>query len=134
MTGLMTAALVFVGGGIGAALRHFVGESMPTRLRSSFPWAIMMVNVVGSFGMGCVVVIAAAEPNVLALVGTGFFGGLTTFSTASLDTVKLLLGKRWLPALANSLGMLILCVVVALAGVLCSLAALDVQFAPQMMD
>ncbi|MFC6090540.1 fluoride efflux transporter CrcB [Saccharothrix lopnurensis] len=90
----MTPVLVFAGAAVGAVLRYLVGRA----LRRSFPWATLLVNVVGSFVLGLV---AGSAPAVAALVGTGFCGGLTTFSTFSWETVALVEEGRAGRALAN---------------------------------
>ncbi|QFZ17350.1 fluoride efflux transporter CrcB [Saccharothrix syringae] len=90
----MTAGLVFAGAAVGAVLRYLTGLLLPRR----FPWATLAVNVAGSFVLG---VVAGASPAVTALVGTGFCGGLTTFSTFSWETVALVEAGRAGQALAN---------------------------------
>ena len=81
------------GGAIGAGARHLVNVGCSACLGSAFPWATLIVNVVGSFLMGAV--IAAAVP-VLAgsaewrtFLATGILGGFTTFSAFSLDAWQL---------------------------------------------
>lgn len=90
----MTVGLVFAGAAAGAVLRYLTGRA----LRRAFPWATLLVNVVGSFVLGAV---AGASPSVAALVGTGFCGGLTTFSTFSWETVALVEEGKAGQALAN---------------------------------
>ncbi|GAA1301533.1 fluoride efflux transporter CrcB [Saccharothrix xinjiangensis] len=90
----MTVGLVFLGAAVGAVLRHLAGRLV----RRAFPWATLLVNVAGSFVLG---VVAGASPAVVALVGTGFCGGLTTFSTFSWETVELVEGGRVGRAVAN---------------------------------
>lgn len=87
-----TAALVALGGAIGAAARFFVGVGV-LRLTGGgmFPLGILTVNVLGSFLMGLFVV-AAAQRGFTQLgpfVMTGVLGGFTTFSAFSLETVTL---------------------------------------------
>lgn len=94
----MTALLVFVGGAIGAPTRYLVDRYVTPGLgRDRFPLGTLVVNVVGCFILGLVVAGVARSgwsSDTKALVGTGFCGGLTTFSTFSVETVELLAGRR----------------------------------------
>jgi CrcB protein len=79
----------------------------------------VIVNVSGSFTLGLVsgLVLAHAAPDGLRLVvGTGFLGGYTTFSTASFETVRLVEQRRVDLALLNAAGTLLGTVCVAAAG------------------
>ena len=85
--------LVFVGGGIGAALRHAVNRAAFHWWGAEFPAATMIVNVAGSLAIGLMIGLFAAYPSIgqparLFLV-TGLLGGFTTFSTFSLDALTL---------------------------------------------
>ena len=82
----MTVLLVAVGGAVGAPLRHLVDAWVTARL--GVPWGTFVVNVTGSFVLGLV---AASAPGwLVTLVGVGLCGALTTFSTFSVETVRLL--------------------------------------------
>ena len=86
-------ALVAVGGGAGAALRHVVGISAVRLFGTGFPLGTLFVNVAGSFAMGLLVVWlsrGAGEAHALRpLLGLGLLGGFTTFSSFSLDALVL---------------------------------------------
>jgi CrcB protein len=83
---------VAVGGALGAVLRHLASVSLAGRGR--IPWGVLVVNVVGSFIAGLALGLPL-DPGLKLLALTGFCGGLTTFSTLSVDTVQLVLaGKR----------------------------------------
>jgi fluoride exporter len=99
----LTALLVGLGAAAGAPLRHAVDRLVQARHRTGFPWGTFTVNAVGSLLLG-VVVGAAAPPPVLALVGTGFCGALTTYSAFGLDTVRLAADGRGLLAVLNAAG------------------------------
>ncbi|CAA9438778.1 MAG: Fluoride ion transporter CrcB [uncultured Pseudonocardia sp.] len=75
---------VLLGGAAGAVVRHLVGRWLN---RDGAPWGTAAVNVAGSFLLGAV--LSAAGPAVVALVGTGFCGALTTYSTFALETAEL---------------------------------------------
>ena len=87
--------LVAVGGAVGAVLRWYVAESMASE---PFPWATLMVNLVGSVLLGASTALLAA--NVLTeqqalLLGVGVLGGFTTLSTFSMETALLMDEGRW---------------------------------------
>ncbi|WP_423921120.1 fluoride efflux transporter CrcB [Frigoribacterium sp. 2-23] len=112
----MTPAL-FVGialaGGVGASLRFVVDGVVTGRLHNVFPWGTNIINVTGSLLLGLVTGLAlggVVSHDWQLVLGTGLLGGYTTFSTASLQTVRLLLDGARGPALLNGLGMLVLCV------------------------
>ncbi len=85
----MTYLIIFIGGGIGAALRHAVNRGALALLGPSFPFGTLIVNVLGSFLMGVLVValIARGESDqpMRLFLGTGILGGFTTFSAFSFD-------------------------------------------------
>jgi CrcB protein len=78
------AIAVALGGAVGAVLRHLVSLRLN---RPGFPWGTLAVNVAGSFLLGAV--FGRTSPEVAALVGTGFCGALTTYSTFALEVVGL---------------------------------------------
>ncbi|MBE4300608.1 fluoride efflux transporter CrcB [Vibrio parahaemolyticus] len=85
---------IALGGAIGACSRYLVSEFCVLLFGRGFPYGTLTVNVVGSFIMG--LLIAAFESEILAtepwrqVIGLGFLGALTTFSTFSLDNVLLM--------------------------------------------
>jgi CrcB protein len=87
----MTVAMVLIGGAIGAPLRYVTDLLVQSLHDSVFPWGTFLVNVVGSLVLGVIaaLVTGTAPPWVFPLVGTGFCGALTTFSTFSYETVRL---------------------------------------------
>lgn len=91
---MQAVTLVFVGGGLGAVMRHFVNLGAARLLGISFPWGTLTVNVAGSFVMGLVVAWLSAKyagsgQGLRLFVATGVLGGFTTFSAFSLDAVVL---------------------------------------------
>jgi len=110
---------VAVAGGVGAATRFVVDGLVKDRLGSAYPWGTTVINVSGSFALGLLTGLAlqaVVAPEWKAVLGTGLLGGYTTFSTASVETVRLLAAGRRGAAVANGLGMLVACVVVASLG------------------
>ena len=118
MSPLLVVA-VAVAGGVGAATRFVVDGLVKDRLGSAYPWGTTVINVSGSFALGLLTGLAlqaVVAPEWKAVLGTGLLGGYTTFSTASVETVRLLAAGRRGAAVANGLGMLVACVVVASLG------------------
>ena len=111
--------LACLGGGIGACLR-FVGDGLVMqRAKPGFPAGIFLVNALGSFLLGLVVGSFEAglvDGTWLFVLGGGVLGGFTTFSTAMVDTVRLLHQEAWGRAAANAAGMLVVGVLLALLG------------------
>lgn len=100
----MTVAMVLLGGAIGAPMRYLTDLFVQSRHDSVFPWGTFAVNVLGSLilGITAALVIDLAAPTwVLALVGTGFCGALTTFSTFGFETIRLLEEGSVLTAVTN---------------------------------
>ncbi len=96
-TPLMASLHVALGGAIGSVLRYQAGRAMTQWLGpqavAAFPWATLMVNVLGSFAMGLLAGwlarhSASGEPLRL-LLGVGLLGGFTTFSAFSLELMVL---------------------------------------------
>ena len=92
----MTAATiiaVLVAGALGAVLRYLVSRFFAPR-PGDFPWAVLVVNVVGSAIGGAALGMAQAgllSADARLILLTGFCGGLTTFSTFSVETIQLVM-------------------------------------------
>ena len=90
----MLYAIVFVGAGIGGALRHGVNVSAARLFGLGFPFGTLIVNVVGSFLIGALAGYFAFRPGIgqhlRLFLTTGVLGGFTTFSAFSLDTALLI--------------------------------------------
>jgi CrcB protein len=89
----MSYLIVFIGAGIGGALRHGVNTVSARLLGVGFPWGTLTVNIVGSLAMGLLAGYFAfkgeATQDWRLFLTTGILGGFTTFSAFSLDTVML---------------------------------------------
>ena len=100
----MNVIIVFLGGGVGAALRYGAGVAALQVLGpTSFPWGTFAVNTVGCFFMGLLAMWlrGSDEPLTLwrLLLGIGVLGGFTTFSSFALESVDLLEAQPMLGAL-----------------------------------
>ncbi|THB69134.1 MAG: fluoride efflux transporter CrcB [Gammaproteobacteria bacterium] len=95
---------VALGGALGALSRSLLSDFVYNLAGKEFPYGTLCVNIVGSFIIGVLYIVLSDKMNNGALASmliTGFLGALTTFSTFSLDTVKLLENGRVVAALAN---------------------------------
>lgn len=85
--------IVFIGGGIGAALRHGFNLAFARLFGTAFPYGTLFENVSGSIAMGLLVALFAFRTGVpqhwQLFLTTGILGGYTTFSTFSLDVALL---------------------------------------------
>ena len=98
----MTLVLVALGAAVGAPLRYLVDRAVQGRHDSLFPWGTFAVNVVGSFLLGLLAAGTLHTPApVLAALGTGLCGALTTYSTFGYETVRLLQDRARLFAVLN---------------------------------
>jgi CrcB protein len=110
---------IAVGGGLGSLLRHFVSTTAQGAVGGSFPYGILVVNVLGGLLMGMLVELGALKlshtPELRAFLTTGLLGGFTTFSAFSLDSALLIERGDWpgaalyiLTSVALSIGALFL--------------------------
>jgi CrcB protein len=77
---------------LGALARFLLDQAVARRRRSALPWGTWAVNVSGSFVLGLVVGLSlhhGLPAHAVTLIGTGFCGGYTTFSTFAFETVRL---------------------------------------------
>lgn len=120
MSPLLTALCVALAGGAGSALRHLVDRSLSRHERGGPPWSIVVVNLTGSLALGVLTGLSLRHDwggPWLTVLAAGLLGGYTTFSTASLDTVQLLLDGRGGTALLHGLGTLLGCTTLAVLAV-----------------
>lgn len=90
---LLVLLSVFLGGGLGAVLRHYAILFWRTQMGSGFPYGTLFVNVLGSLVIGIIMEGAAQRWSLTAplqaFMVVGILGGFTTFSSFSLDVFKL---------------------------------------------
>ncbi|GAA4752524.1 hypothetical protein GCM10025783_26690 [Amnibacterium soli] len=110
--------LLAVAGGLGAVLRFALDGAVRQAVGSRWPWGTALINVSGSFLLGLLTALAGhgLPPGLLPVLGTGLLGGYTTFSTASVETVRLIQQGRAAASLVYGLGVLVASVAAALLG------------------
>jgi len=114
-TNMIGILLVLVGGAIGSMCRFWWSGVVGQRLGETFPYGTLFVNLVGCLIIGIAGGFLDKAPGVSweqpirLFVSVGICGGLTTFSSFSLQTMNLLLSKRWGAAVANIVFSTIIC-------------------------
>lgn len=95
---------IFVGGGMGSLLRWGISLKI-NPLSQTIPFGTLLVNLLGCFTIGLALALIIRTPHFdpawRLFIVTGFCGGLTTFSTFSIEVVYLLQDERWIAAGAN---------------------------------
>jgi CrcB protein len=106
---------VAMGAASGGVLRYAVAQWFGQRFGPGFPWGTLFINVTGSAFIGFFATLTGAEgrlivaPQTRLLVMTGVCGGYTTFSTYSLETLRLTQSREYGAAAANAAGSMVLC-------------------------
>lgn len=111
---------VGLGGFLGSVLRYLVSLWTQSKGWTTFPWATLIVNVVGCFLITLIVTIAAAitmRANLRLFLTTGIMGGLTTYSTFDYETTKFFQDGAPLSAFANIGATLVACFIAGLLGI-----------------
>ncbi len=111
----MTALLVVLGAAVGAPARYLVGHHLRSRTPATAAAGTLLVNVLGSFVLGLSVA-AGLGGSWLALVGTGFCGALTTFSSFALEVWEAWGDEERRAAVANVVLSLVLGLLAAWGG------------------
>lgn len=115
---MISALLVIAGAAFGAPLRYLTDLLVRSRHDSVFPWGTLTANVLGSLILGVIAAaVSAGAPSwALTLLGTGFCGALTTFSTFGYETIRLVEEGSLLEAFANCLVSILLGAVACAGG------------------
>jgi CrcB protein len=111
MHALSNSLLIFLGAGLGANARYWLGALVADRLGAVFPVATLVVNLSGSMAIGLFMGLALQEnwsPSARIFVMVGLLGGYTTFSTFSWETLNLIRERALALAAANALGSVVL--------------------------
>ena len=120
MERMVSILVVGVGGFVGSVLRYLVALWTQARGWTAFPWATLIVNVVGCFFITLIMTIAAAvtmKANLRLFLTTGIMGGLTTYSTFDYETTKAFQDGAPLTAFANIGATLVSCFVAGWLGI-----------------
>ena len=117
-----TYFLVGLGGGLGSVLRFWIAGVFARWFGEGFPWGTIFINVTGSFLIGFLFTLTAADgrftwPETTRHVFmAGICGGYTTFSAFSLQTLRLAQDRQWLNAGLNVFGSVFACLVAVWLG------------------
>ncbi|MFN8096068.1 MAG: fluoride efflux transporter CrcB [Vicinamibacteria bacterium] len=109
--------VVALGSALGGAARFGLSGVVARSFGETFPWGTLVVNVLGSFLIGFVATVTGPDGRLLASPASrqflmpGIFGGFTTFSSFSLQTLSLAQEGEWLQAGGNVTGSVVLCLV-----------------------
>jgi len=117
MTLLLITALA---GGLGGALRFWVDTAVSRASRSAFPWGTLVINTSACLGLGVITgfeYAGAGAEDLRTVLGVGLMGGYSTFSTASVEAVRLMRQRRCGLSLAHALGMLVLSLAASTLGI-----------------
>ncbi len=127
---MTTYLWIGLGSGLGGMARYWMSGVVAQRFGESFPAGTLFVNVTGSFLIGLVAALSDPEERLLIspaarqFLMLGMFGGYTTFSSFSLQTLNLARNGEWMFSMAN----------IALSVILCLLAVWLGQLAGQQLN
>ncbi len=122
---MIVAIAVGLAGSIGSVSRYLIDGAVQDRVPGAFPFGTLTVNLIGSFILGLVTGLLwfhGLSGNAKVILGTGFCGGLTTWSTASWETVRL--AENGMPAKALTYALVGLGASMAVAAVGMAIAAI----------
>ena len=112
---MSTVLWVALGSALGGVARYGCSGLVARFMGETFPWGTLLVNVLGSLAIGLVATLSAPEGRWLLSVEArqflmvGVFGGFTTFSSFSLQTLNLVQNGEWAASAAYVTGSVLLC-------------------------
>jgi CrcB protein len=115
---------VAIGGALGSVGRFWVSGLVAERFGETFPWGTLIINITGSLLIGIFAALTAPDianshrVTIIQFCMIGICGGYTTFSSFSLQTLRLLQNREWLYAGANVLFSVMLCMIAVWLGYL----------------
>ena len=113
---LQQVALVAFGGAIGAVIRYSAGTMIES---DGFPTSTFFVNVIGSFALGLLAILAIKQgysEEILLFLGVGLLGSFTTMSTFSVETITLLKNDEHMIAIGYAILSFLTCILFAFFG------------------
>lgn len=113
-------ALIAVAGALGALARWGLGGLIQKWTGAEFPWGTLIINLLGCFALGFLMHLSlnsTMSAETRQMVGTGFLGAFTTFSTFGYETVRLLSEGSWKLAAGNIAGNVIVGILMAWLGI-----------------
>ena len=122
----MNVLLLALAGGLGAVARFVLDGALTAARGWRYPVGTTVINLSGSFLLGLLAGLAAGAllpGSAFLVLGTGFLGGYTTFSTAAYETVRLVEQRRWGAALVHGLGQVVVATGLAVLGYLVGASA-----------
>jgi len=109
-------------GALGCLSRYWLSSCVYTLIGRDFPWGTLAVNVVGAFCIGFIMEFSIrstlVSPALRSGIAIGFLGGLTTFSTFSYETFRLLEDGDFLKAAANVIASVLICLLLTWGGIM----------------
>ena len=117
MTGFSNWLAVAIGAAAGGVLRYWAALWFGTHTPEGFPWGTLFVNITGSAFIGFFATLSGPDgrllvaPQARLMVMTGVCGGYTTFSTFSLETLRLIEDRQWGAAALNATASVLLCLI-----------------------
>lgn len=119
---MLTVASIAIFGAAGCLARYFISLWVHDSFGRSFPYGTLCVNIAGAFLIGFVMEFAIRSTHLSANLRTGitigFLGGLTTFSTFSYETFRLLEDGKFMIAMVNVLGSVFICLAFTWLGIM----------------
>ena len=111
---------IFLGGGIGAVSRYLISLNLTKNFEINLPASTFLVNIIGSFIIGFLYILfiekADITPAVKLALTVGFCGGLTTFSTISLELFEMLGNQQFFHAFSYIILSVTICVIMTAIG------------------
>ena len=115
-------AYIAVFGAVGCLVRYFLSGWVYALLGRGFPYGTLAVNIIGAFLIGLVMEFsirsAFISPTLRTAIAIGFLGGLTTFSTFSFETFRLLEEGAFLIAFGNVMVSVVSCLACTWVGIM----------------